>query len=147
LSGLYAEIIDRFQTALDTFITGREGIEDRLEGHRRMRRYLLFEDTHLLIAWKGFTCSMWTDPVVADIIRPSYRAMRNHLLEHLETGLKEGKLTGFSASNPAMAAAIILAMYDGSLKHMWLDPEEMPIDEFEDALRYLYGEPGARDTQ
>lgn len=145
LAGLYAEIVDRFNAVIDRFITPRQDIADRLDGHRRMRRYLLTEDRNLLIAWKAFTGAMWTDPEIARIVRPGYRIMRDRLSSFIEEGFRAGKLTGLPCSNPGIASALVIAMYDGSLTQLFIDSEEVPLDDYEEGLRYLYGEPGARD--
>jgi len=139
LAGLYADILERFQAAVDRFVSPHEDIETRLEGHRRLRRYLLEEDRNLLIAWKAFTGAIWTDPVVADIVRDGYRRMRYSLGGYLIEGAETGQVKALSRLKPSVASGIILALFAGSLTQMWMDPEELPIEEYEEGIRLLYG--------
>jgi AcrR family transcriptional regulator len=139
LTGLYADIFEKYKAAIDRFITPNEDIESRLEGHRQLRRYLMIEDPNLLIAWKAFTGAIWTDPVVNDIVRSGYRQLRYRLSGYDCDGPDTTRIPALADVKPSIASAIILAVFAGSLTQMWMDPEELPIEEYEEGLRMLYG--------
>ncbi|HEY3329999.1 MAG TPA: TetR/AcrR family transcriptional regulator [Capsulimonadaceae bacterium] len=139
LAALYEDIVSSFTRAIQEYIIPKDDAADRLDGHRKMRHYLLVENRQLLIVWKAFTGAMWTEPAIADIVRPHYRIMRERLVPYIESGRKDGLFANLPTDNPTAAAAIILGLYDSGLTQMWLDPEYLPLADFEEGLRILYG--------
>ncbi|MDR3708785.1 MAG: TetR/AcrR family transcriptional regulator [Capsulimonadaceae bacterium] len=138
LAALYDDIVARFHAAIETFILPHVDMVERLEGHRRMRQYLLTQDPQLLIAWMAFKGAMWSDPAVADIVRPHYRELRRSFGRQVELDAQSEAIAGLPVDNAQIAGALVIAMFDGALDLLWLDPEDVSFDEFETSLSDLY---------
>ncbi len=139
LVALYADLVDKIRNAIDTFVSPNHTASERLDGHRKLRKYMLVDNRHLLVAWHAFVGAIWTDPLIASIVRPHVALMRERMYPYIESGKREGLFASFKGVDVNISAAIVLGMYHAVLTQVWLDPDAVSLEDFEEALTVLYG--------